>query len=119
MGYKCAKKIMKKYLFSIIAVFVLCSWTSAWVCSLCDGTGHSKTLTCRRCTGKGTIPTRVKCDIYGCENGKMYDKYGKRINCYGCGGSGFKYIDITCDDCGGWGSPYCVKCHGTGEVEKN
>lgn len=132
---------MKKWICSIVTIaFVtimgtsLCSWASPssndattcshshlqdWTCDKCDGTGHSSSLSCRPCQGKGMVKRTTTCDNYGCNNGTVLDQYGKPQKCLMCNGTGRKTYDVSCDACGGWGKVYCNKCGGTGRVRQN
>lgn len=138
-GYKTNKntihmKIIVFFVSSVVIALGLCSWTfygynavgstsfahpHGWVCDKCDGTGHSKVLKCRKCLGEGFVPASAKCDSYGCENGKVLDKYGKPHPCGKCSGTGIVKYKKSCPTCGGWGTADCDKCHGTGEVLQN
>lgn len=90
-----------------------------WDCDICDGTGHDPRIKCRACLGKGWIYEEVKCTYLGCNNGKVYDRYGKPYNCPSCGGSGKVKDRVNCTWCDGYGHPECKKCGGTGKVREN
>ena len=100
-------------------VCVNCDYGSQalYVCSRCDGSGYDPVLKCRPCKGSGHVYITETCQH--CENGTIIDKYGNRVNCYACGGSGKHTYKGFCSSCGGEGRAKCSKCHGSGKVARN
>lgn len=86
-----------------------------YTCSLCDGTGRDKRISCRACRGTGMIEVSETCR-YCHGSGSSRDKYGNVVRCSACAGKGSYYTKVYCSSCGGWGCVICSKCNGSGKV---
>lgn len=124
---------MKKLLFLVLTSVIVCCISTVFASKSECKINSSEQYDCKRCNGTGIDPLVKDCPyckrgrvqhIRDCErckgSGYTIDRFGDKVKCSNCDGTGKKYVDEECANCHGTFTVKmkCMNCHGSGKVTR-